>query len=149
MEKILLALTGGSTGTKFESCGLVGDGFPTVPLAATPAVLAIIEAVGTDNFGELWEHVDGTFPPAGGLWVLECELVDDDDGDTSDDDEDMMEIGRHLRPILWRAPTTEELAALLERQRIRASGGNPDSSRLIGLCTQEQDAEWVFQGGIV
>lgn len=149
-EKILLACTGGSTGPEFKACGLVGDGFPCVPLAATPGLLSVIESVGTDNFEETWDHAcPSALPPTGGLWVLECELEDDDDGDVSDEDEGQLEVGRHLRPTLWREPTACELAALLARQRVRAAGEKPESLPVEELCVQEADAEWVFAGALV
>ena len=145
-EKILLACMGGSCGVPFKPCGLVGDGFPTVVLAATPAVKEMIEAVGADHFEELWEHAYPDQPPgAGGLWVLECDLEDDDDGDTSDDDEDLLEVGQHLRPVLWRQPTTDELNALLERALQRANAIKVARDEF----ERSKESHWVFDGGLV
>ena len=145
-EKILLAMTGGCSGPGFKPCGLLEEGFPVVPLAATPAMLAIIEAVGPGSFGELWEHMcPQDPPPTGGLWVLECELENDDDGDVSDEDEDLIEVGQHIRPVLWREPFADELAALIRKQSLCADGRKPVPSGV----NEWGAAEWVFQGAFV
>jgi hypothetical protein len=127
-EQILMALVGGTGGA--EPCGLLMDGY-CVALAATEGARHWIEAIGEDQIGQ-WLEGAGVDPPgAGGLWVLQFDLQDDDEADFP-----------QLIDPSWRCALPDEIAGLIERQSYRASrqtAGNPPV----------HDGRWTFLGALV
>ncbi len=145
-EKILIALTGGTRGD--QRCGCIMDG-ACLPLAATPRISRELEERGLDRFEEFWFEVaePDDSPPAGGLWVVEGDLVEDGaiEDETSDDESLVAQMG--FRGTRWRLATSDELAALHGRADIRAHDARPAEG--YDADAEYPDAAWVFMGAFV
>jgi hypothetical protein len=127
-EKVLIAATGGISGD--EPSAMLVDGY-CVPLAATDTMReGVIEAEGEDRFADWLAERVGKHPGAGGLWVLECNLSDTTGS-------------FKISGARWRAPTGDEIAALLAAQRSRAAG------RTRRIPPEGTPSRWVSVGALV
>jgi hypothetical protein len=130
MEKILFAMIGASD-LKGNSSGYMAQGM-CIPLAATEGARSVIEEIGEDMVAD-WMDANEILPPAaGGLWVAELEISNDQDGPLS----------YSIDACDWVTPTEEEIAGLINRQNVR---GRLQS---IEVCLPFTKV-WTFEGALV
>lgn len=137
-DKILMAMSGGTKGLS-RPCGMLEEGYCIV-LAATPKGKDLVQMYGEDRFASEALADAVLWPPAGGLWVLECHIEEDTDGDVSDEDEEQHESGLRVESGDWREPTLEEIMALRAAQTKRATRSE---------ITWSGASAWAFEGAFV
>lgn len=136
VEQMLMAMVGASTPER-EPSGFMAQGM-CIPLAATPKLLEIVEALGEDAIADWLTDNEVPAPKAGGLWVIEC-ILENEEADAYDIEIPSWE---------WRQPMPEEIGALMLRADERSYSIKPRSSNTI-LEHLPLYARWVYVGALV
>lgn len=130
MEKIMLAMVGAIDSNGY-SCACMTQGM-CIPLAATEGAKSVIEEIGEDAVAD-WMDANEVSPPGvGGLWVVELEISNDQDGP----------FGYSIDACDWVTPTTEEIAGLIARQNVKGY------FQTMEMCLQFTKV-WTFEGALV
>jgi hypothetical protein len=129
IEQMLMAMVGALT-PEGEPSGFMSQGM-CIPLAATPKLLEIVEALGEDAVADWLTDNEVPGPKAGGLWVIEC-ILENEEADAYD-----IEIPSWK----WRQPTIDEIKALQIRAIWRAERYR--------VPPMEAPRDWVYVGALV
>jgi len=131
LEQMMMAMVG-AMGTAGEHAGFMTQGM-CIPLAATPKLLEIVEALGEDAVADWLNDNEVPAPKAGGLWVIEC-VLENEEADAYDID---------IPSWKWRQPSSWEIESLKMRTKERSEGIKSNPERV------DDFSRWVYIGALV
>jgi hypothetical protein len=131
LEQMMMAMVG-ATNTTGEPSGFMAQGL-CIPLAATPKLLEIVEALGEDAVADWLNDNEVPAPKSGGLWVIEC-VLENEEADAYDID---------IPSWKWRQPSSWEIESLKMRTKERSEGIELNPERV------DEFSRWVYIGALV
>jgi len=131
LEQMMMAMVG-ATNTAGEPRGFMAQGM-CIPLAATPKLLEIVEALGEDAIADWLDSNEVPAPKAGGLWVIEC-VLENEEADAYNTD---------ISSWKWRQPSEWEIESLKMRTKERSEGIKANPERV------DEFSRWVYVGALV
>jgi len=131
LEQMMMAMVG-AMNLAGEPSGFMTQGL-CIPLAATPKLLEIVEALGEDAVADWLNDNEVPAPKSGGLWVIEC-VLENEEADAYDID---------IPSWKWRQPSSWEIESLKMRTKERSEGIELNPERV------DEFSRWVYIGALV
>ena len=131
LEQMMMAMVG-AMNLAGEPSGFMTQGL-CIPLAATPKLLEIVEALGEDAVADWLNDNEVPAPKSGGLWVIEC-VLENEEADAYDID---------IPSWKWRQPSSWEIESLKMRTKERSKGIKLNPERV------DEFSRWVYIGALV